>query len=305
MTPNKRDLKAYSRFDGTGRIVPGSTVLRRNKPKNGNWKEVQAYECCDTFGACTEPLVMEVRPSEGFYEFGFRVNFPNSVKGTIDWGDGDTQTFNLTNATGSYTYFGHTYSTADYIPQTVKVFFDSLVGFDNLEIGDEAWKVLSVTNLSTVFAGSSIDQIDADESLIQSLNVSGLSIQSLYALDCPNLTYVNVQGCTQLQDTELFGADFQVLDLSGCTSLEYADVGINLNLDTVIIDDCPNIIQLDIFNANLTTANVDYILNTLSSNGLSDGFLAVDGGTSGAPSGASAAALANLSGPLNWNINTN
>ena len=47
MTTNKRDLKAYSRFDGTGRIVPGSTVLRRNKPKNGNWKEVQAYECCN------------------------------------------------------------------------------------------------------------------------------------------------------------------------------------------------------------------------------------------------------------------
>ena len=47
MTPNKRDLKAYSRFDGTGRIVPGSTVLRRNKPKVGKWKEVQAYECCN------------------------------------------------------------------------------------------------------------------------------------------------------------------------------------------------------------------------------------------------------------------
>lgn len=47
MATNKRDLKAYSRFDGTGRIVPGSTVLRRNKPKVGNWKEVQAYECCD------------------------------------------------------------------------------------------------------------------------------------------------------------------------------------------------------------------------------------------------------------------
>ena len=56
MTPNKRDLKAYSRFDGTGRIVPGSTVLRRNKPKVGNWIEVQAYECCDTAG-CNFPPV--------------------------------------------------------------------------------------------------------------------------------------------------------------------------------------------------------------------------------------------------------
>lgn len=56
MATNKRDLKAYSRFDGTGRIVPGSTVLRRNKPKNGNWKEVQAYECCDTL-ECVVPSV--------------------------------------------------------------------------------------------------------------------------------------------------------------------------------------------------------------------------------------------------------
>jgi len=44
---NKRDLKAYSRFDGTGRIVPGSTVLRRNKPKVGKWIEMQTYECCN------------------------------------------------------------------------------------------------------------------------------------------------------------------------------------------------------------------------------------------------------------------
>jgi hypothetical protein len=47
MATNKRDLKAYVRFDGTGRIVPGSLVLRRAKPKVGNWKEIQGYECCN------------------------------------------------------------------------------------------------------------------------------------------------------------------------------------------------------------------------------------------------------------------
>ena len=47
MATNKRDLKAYVRFDGTGRIVPGSLVLRRTKPKVGNWKEIEAYECCN------------------------------------------------------------------------------------------------------------------------------------------------------------------------------------------------------------------------------------------------------------------
>jgi len=47
MATNKRDLKAYVRFDGTGRIIPGSLVLRRTKPKVGNWKEIQGYECCN------------------------------------------------------------------------------------------------------------------------------------------------------------------------------------------------------------------------------------------------------------------
>jgi hypothetical protein len=45
---NTRPLKAYVRFDGSGRIVAGSLILRKNKPKVGKWKEIQAYECCFT-----------------------------------------------------------------------------------------------------------------------------------------------------------------------------------------------------------------------------------------------------------------
>jgi hypothetical protein len=47
MATNKRDLKAYVRFDGTGRIVPGSLVLRRKKPRVGKWQEIIGYECCN------------------------------------------------------------------------------------------------------------------------------------------------------------------------------------------------------------------------------------------------------------------
>jgi hypothetical protein len=39
-------LKAYVRFDGTGRIVPSSLILQRFKPKDGNWQEINATECC-------------------------------------------------------------------------------------------------------------------------------------------------------------------------------------------------------------------------------------------------------------------
>jgi hypothetical protein len=42
-----RPLKAYVRFDGTGRIVPSSLILRRKKPKVGKWVEIPAYECCN------------------------------------------------------------------------------------------------------------------------------------------------------------------------------------------------------------------------------------------------------------------
>jgi Leucine-rich repeat (LRR) protein len=47
MASNKRFLKAYARFDGSGRIVPSSTILRKNKPKVGEWKETPAYLCCN------------------------------------------------------------------------------------------------------------------------------------------------------------------------------------------------------------------------------------------------------------------
>lgn len=59
MANSRRDLKAYVRFDGSGRIVPGSLILRRNKPKVGKWKEITAYECCNpttTSTTTTAPL---------------------------------------------------------------------------------------------------------------------------------------------------------------------------------------------------------------------------------------------------------
>ena len=44
---NKRDLKAFVRYDGSGRVVAGSLILRRQKPKVGKWTEIQGYQCCN------------------------------------------------------------------------------------------------------------------------------------------------------------------------------------------------------------------------------------------------------------------
>lgn len=47
MASNKKLLKAFVRYDGSGRIIAGSLILRMKKPKTGNWTQIQAYECCD------------------------------------------------------------------------------------------------------------------------------------------------------------------------------------------------------------------------------------------------------------------
>jgi hypothetical protein len=57
---SNQNLKAYVRYDGSGRVVPGSLILRRNKPKVGNWHQVQGYECAS--GGTSYQIVAE---SEG------------------------------------------------------------------------------------------------------------------------------------------------------------------------------------------------------------------------------------------------
>ena len=53
---NKKSLKAFVRFDGSGRVVAGSLILRKKKPKVGRWTEISARECCD---ANVQPIVTD------------------------------------------------------------------------------------------------------------------------------------------------------------------------------------------------------------------------------------------------------
>ena len=48
-TTSKKPLKEYIRIDGSGRTVPGSSVLRKTKPKVGKWRQIQEFQCCDPF----------------------------------------------------------------------------------------------------------------------------------------------------------------------------------------------------------------------------------------------------------------
>lgn len=54
MSQNKNNLSAFVRYDGSGRVIPGSNILQKNKPKVGDWKQTQAYQCCDP--SCAIPV---------------------------------------------------------------------------------------------------------------------------------------------------------------------------------------------------------------------------------------------------------
>lgn len=61
---NQRNLKAFVRYDASGRVVAGSLVLRKNKPKVGRWEEILTYECCNPTTTTTTTADPRPRISE-------------------------------------------------------------------------------------------------------------------------------------------------------------------------------------------------------------------------------------------------
>ena len=48
MSRNRKDFKTYYRYDGNGRIIPGSNILKKGyAPQEGKWQQADAYECCN------------------------------------------------------------------------------------------------------------------------------------------------------------------------------------------------------------------------------------------------------------------
>jgi hypothetical protein len=60
MANSNNRLKAYVRYDGTGRVIAGSLILQRFKPKVGNWQEIDANECCNYVPTTTTTTTTEV-----------------------------------------------------------------------------------------------------------------------------------------------------------------------------------------------------------------------------------------------------
>ena len=136
---NRRDLKAYARYDDSGRIIPGSNILRKNEPKNGNWKELQAYACCNTPSLDPNCIYFTIDATEGNLDFYFQVFVVDDggadLTTTITWGDGVVDTFS-TPANASTT-INHTFPNVGLFSGTLCVDTSSRVSRIEAKINED------------------------------------------------------------------------------------------------------------------------------------------------------------------------
>jgi hypothetical protein len=112
----------------------------------------------------------------------------------------------------------------------------------------------------------------------------------------------NLQKLEGIDEWDGDGMGFTSLDFTGITTITQL-FNVSTGLQHINITGCVNLDDVDLNNNDLTEASVDHVLITLDDNGLTDGFLYLDGGTNATPS-ATGLAIANLL-VKNWSINYN
>lgn len=192
-------LKAFVRYDGSGRIVPSSVILAANKPKVGNWKEIDANKCCNyapptnpfnfditANWSLTTPSVVDESSFRTFLESGEdgegNINSLTDVVITDFSLVGNRLTCNLTANTG----FGDLY--LSYMDIT------DITSFGNLQIIESLYlygnNILSVDNTTWPIGVANLDL--SNNSIISVDNVTWPStINGYLALSANLLTSVN------------------------------------------------------------------------------------------------------------------
>jgi hypothetical protein len=203
MTPNKRDLKAYVRFDGTGRIVAGSLVLARTKPKNGTWKEIEAYECCvpsaETPYTCCIAIQAIANEESGLYGFTLQVrNGGPNLTGSIQWTPTVSESFSLLADGSNYDF---EYDLEGLIPHTVYLCINNPSQIQDFEIGFGPGQAAAISNLQKL---EGINEWDGDGMAFRSLDFTGITTMTELFNESTGLQHINITGCVNLDDVDLY-----------------------------------------------------------------------------------------------------
>jgi len=267
-----------------------------------------------------------------YFEFDF-TSTGEPIEFTIEWGDG---TVHVDSGGGGYYSEDHTYDEiGDY---TVKVYFDDPLKILQLNFpGDGDAPIKSISRLQTL---ANLQEFRADYNALESVDFSGLTnLTYIDISDCdlvdtntPSLTSVNLSGCYNLIELRVDDSDFSggFPDLVGLVNLEYFDADQSLIAGSLDISMLPSLTGFDLngntdlteiiidssqplgnggydilaYNCDLTEEAVDNILVALSTNGVSGGYVELNGGTNATPSATGLAAKAVLEGN-GWTVDVN
>ena len=253
---SNQNLKAYVRYDGQKKIVPGSLILRENKPTVGTFVEVMPVNlCCGTTTLCDSCVTLQAVGNQydefeptGVYGFSLQVKDGGAnLTGTIHWTTSFSESFSL-EADG--TTYDFQYDFDDVIPHTVLLCVNNPSQIQDFELGFGPGETVSLNN---AIALNGLDEWDSDDMDIYSLDLTGLSSMDELYHCCSVLTHINITGCA-------------------------------------------NLLDVDLATNSLTEASVDHVLISLDNYGLSNGYLVLSGGTNAIPSAAGDAAVLSLQG---------
>lgn len=285
-------------------------------------------------GGRTPSLEFVVNTTDNL-EFGF--NFTSTgepIAFTINWGDG---TIHEDSGGGGYYEESHEY--AEVGEYTVTVTFDDPLKILELDFPGSSNDYAGISSITNLQYLSNLQDFRADNNHLESVDLSGLTNLTYVDIsDCElpdsnthSLTSVNLSGCTALEELRLDDSDFSggfpnlsglnslfyfdadqcdivgTVDLSGLPSLNGFDLNGNSQLTRVIISSSQPLgdgWSIYIYGCGLTQTAVDNILVALSTNGVLNGSIDMEGGTNATPSATGLAAKSVLEGN-GWEVLVN
>lgn len=190
-----------------------------------------------------------------------------------------------------------------------------LQNLTNLQEFQADWNSLTTVNLSGLTNLQFVDisdnlTLDGSSKSLTSVNLSGCIALDTLRLDDSDFSagIPNLTGLTSLRTLDMDQCDITgSVDLSGFPLLENFDLSGNEELTSVTISSSQPLGDTGEINASncaLTETAVDNILVALSNNGVTGGYIALDGDVNAAPSATGDAAELVLEGN-GWSVSTN
>jgi hypothetical protein len=328
-------------FINWGHETPEQKEIRRRMEDRMMFEQV-AYNSAMAAAAAagssgTRPgSIQFVVDTTNYLEFRLEFTSTNSpIEFTINWGDG---TIHEDSGAGGLYDELHTYEEIG--EYTVTVTFNKPQNILELNFegsNDDYANITSITGLQRL---RNLEEIGADWNSLVSVDLSNMTnLNYVDISDCetigsedPSLTSVNLLGCTSLTELRIDGSDFSaglpnfrdlqnliqldidnsslsgIIDISYFPNLERCDLSGNTGITAVTISRSQpigdNERSLDLYGCSLTQAAVDFILVELSLNGISDGYVYLDGEGNAIPSATGLAAKTVLES-RGWNVNIN